>query len=59
MYKIDRSKFVYAFHIEHMNKAGHVAAAPGTLACPSRSARRKSVFTEPFLYTEIVKTDKN
>ena len=32
MYKIDRSKFVYAFHIEHMNKAGHVAAAPGTLA---------------------------
>ena len=28
MYKIDRSKFVYVFHIEHMNKAGHVAAAP-------------------------------
>ena len=50
--------FVHASHIEHMNKAGHVAAAPGTLACPSRSARRKSVFTEPFLYTEIVKTDK-
>ena len=30
--------FVHA-HIQHMDKVGHVAAAPGPLACPSRGAR--------------------
>ena len=30
-------------HIQHMEKVGHVAAAPGPLACPSRSARPPSL----------------
>ena len=35
--------FVHATHILHMNKVGHVAAAPGPLACPSRGARPPSM----------------
>ena len=30
--------FVNGSHMQHMDKIGHVAAAPGPLACPSRSA---------------------
>ena len=30
-------------HIQHMDKVGHVAAAPGPLACPSRGDRPPSL----------------
>ena len=34
--------FVHA-HIKHMDKVGHVAAAPGPLASPNRGARPPSL----------------
>ena len=35
--------FVHASHIQHMDKVGHVAAAPGPLASYSRGARPPSL----------------
>ena len=36
--------FVHRSHKYHINFIGHVAAAPGPLACPSRSARLHNLF---------------
>ena len=36
--QVSSINFVHA-HIQHMDKVGHLGAAPGPLACPSRSAR--------------------
>ena len=30
------TQLIHEFHIKHIDKVGHVAAAPGPLACPSR-----------------------
>ena len=46
-------------HIQHMEKVGHVAAAPGPLACPSRSARPRKARGPNQTLTKLLKNEKN